>query len=485
MIRAMELHIVLEGRKDLSAQLARQLRAAIRAGRLAAGDQLPPSRLLAEQLQLGRKTVAEAYARLALDGMLVSRVGRGTFVAGTPAAPPYVAPPLAAPAASGQVARWNALPTPLRHVQPEGVSRYEFIGGYASKGPYPHEEWRRCVLAGLRDEAASHGRYVDAEGVPALRQAIAQFAGFTRGVRCQAGDILVTNGAQQALDLLARVLVAPGDVVTVEEPGYPPARLLFESQGARVVLVPVDPEGLVVDAIPPATRLVYVTPSHQFPLGMPLSAARRQALLERARALGAFVIEDDYDSAFRYAGLPQDSLQRLDGGACVVYVGTFSKVLTPSLRIGYLVAPPMLLAALATAKHLGDWHNATLNQHALAHFIGNGGLARHIRRCHAAYAARRERLLARIDGDLAPWLEAIPTTVGFHLSAWLRRPLDVDLLCRLARRIEVGIYPLAAFYAGTPQRQGLFFGFGAIDSIDIDAALDRLLRVLREIDAQA
>ena len=480
----MELHIVLDGRKDLSGQLYRQLREAIRSGRVAAGEQLPPSRLLAGQLKLARKTVAEAYGRLTLDGMLVSRVGRGTFVADVAPAVP-LAPAMTTPAGSAQVARWNALPTPLRHAQPEGVSRYEFIGGYASKAPFPHDEWRRCVLAALREESAAHGRYAETEGVAALRQAIAQFAGFTRGVRCEAGDVLVTHGAQQALDLIARVLVAPGDVVAVEEPGYPPARLLFESQGARVVPVPVDAEGIRVDAIPSDARLVYVTPSHQFPLGMPMSAARRQALLDLAHAQGAFLIEDDYDSAFRYTGAPQDSLQRLDRTGCVVYVGTFSKVLAPSIRVGYLVVPPALLTALVTAKHLTDWHNATLMQRALAHFIGNGGLARHIRRCHAAYAARRERLLARIHGDLAPWLEEIPAAVGFHLSVWLRRPTDVDLLCRLARRVEVGIYPLAAFYAAAPARQGLFLGFGAIDSIDIDAALDLLARIFRELDAQS
>jgi GntR family transcriptional regulator/MocR family aminotransferase len=480
----MELHIVVEGRNDLSGQLYRQLRDAIRAGRLGAGEQLPPSRLLSGQLKLARKTVAEAYARLTLDGLLISQVGRGTFVADVRHVAP-LAPVATAPAGEALMRRWSSLPTPLRHAMPEGVSRFEFIGGYASKSPFPQDEWRRCVLAALREETAGHGRYADTEGVPALRQAIAQFAGFTRGVRCNAGDVLVTHGAQQALDLVARVLVAPGDVVAVEEPGYPPARLLFESHGAQVALVPVDEEGIRVDEIPAAARLIYTTPSHQFPLGMPMSTARRQALLERAHVQGAIVIEDDYDSAFRYAGQPQDSLQQMDRTGSVAYVGTFSKVLMPEIRIGYLVAPPALLKAVTTAKHLTDWHNATLMQRALTHFIIDGALSRHIRRCHAVYGGRRERLLQRIGGDLAPWLEAIPTTVGFHLSAWLRHDTDVELLCRLARRVEVGIYSLSDFYAGPSQRKGLFFGFGAIDSIDIDAALDRLLRLFIEMEEGA
>jgi GntR family transcriptional regulator/MocR family aminotransferase len=480
----MELHIVVEGRKDLSGQLYRQLRDAIRAGRLGHGEQLPPSRLLSDQLQLSRKTVAEAYARLTLEGLLVSRVGSGTFVAGpNPPAMARQAPTV--PIGAARVQRWNGLPTPLRHPMPEGVSRYEFIGGYASRTPFPHDEWRRCVTAALRDDIATHGRYADTEGLPALRQAIAQFSGFTRGVRCDAGDVLVTQGAQQAIDLIARVLVAPGDIVAVEEPGYPPARLLFESQGARVALVPVDRDGIRVDLIPQDARLIYVTPSHQFPLGMPMSVARRAALLDHAHATGAMVIEDDYDSAFRYAGQPQDSLQRMDRTGCVVYVGTFSKVLMPEIRIGYLVAPPSLIKAVTTAKHLTDWHNPTLMQRALLRFIDGGALARHIRRCHAVFAGRRERLLAHMAGDLAPWLEAIPTTVGFHLSAWLKRDTDVDLLCRLARRMELGIYPLDGFHAAVPERQGLFFGFGAIDSIDIDAALDRLRGIFLELEEAA
>jgi GntR family transcriptional regulator/MocR family aminotransferase len=479
----MELHIVLQEKKDLAGQLYRQLRDAIRAGRLGSGEQVPPSRLLSAQLKLARKTVVEAYSRLTLEGLLVSRVGRGTFVADTGRTVQQAAS-VTVPAGTGPASRWSSLPTPLRRPMPEGVSRFEFIGGYASKSPFPHAEWRRCVLAALREEAPRHGRYADTEGVPELRQAIAQFVGLSRGARCQAGDIIVTNGAQQAIDLVARVLVKPGDIVAVEEPGYPPARLLFESHGARVVPIPVDTEGMQVEAIPADARLVYVTPSHQFPLGMLMSSNRRQALLDRAQRLGAIVIEDDYDSAFRYEGKSPDSLQAMDRTGCVAYVGTFSKILMPEIRTGYLIAPPALLAAVTTAKHLTDWHNVTLIQRALVHFMAQGELMRHIRRCHASYGARREHVLRRINGDLSPWLTAIPAEVGFHLSAWLRDDIDADLLCRLARRVEVGLYSLAPFYAGGQGRAGLFFGFGAIDSIDIDTAFDRLYRILLDIEAR-
>lgn len=477
----MELHIVLAGRKDLSGQLYRQLREAIRSGRLAAGAQLPPSRLLSEQLAVSRKTVAEAYSRLGLDKLLTSQVGVGTFVTALPAAAPMAAAPPAL-AAAAWLSRWDSLPAPLRHPAPEGVSRFEFIGGYASKAPFPDADWRRCVLGALRHGAGARGSYGATEGLPELRRAIARFAGYSRGVRCGADDVLVTNGAQQALDLVARVLVEPGALVALEDPGYPPARQLFESQGARIACVPVDAEGLRVDLVPAGTRLIYVTPSHQFPLGMPMSPPRRAALLARARALGAIVIEDDYDSAFRYDTQALDSLQSMDRDGIVAYVGTFSKVMLPEARIGYLVAPPPIRAAVATAKHLTDWHTATLLQGALASFIDSGALARHIRRCHAVYAGRRDKLLHRLTTDLAPWFEPVPTAAGLHLTALLRRDIDLALLCRLARRVDVGLYPIDGFYRQLAPRQGLLFGFGAIDTIDIDAALDRVRQILEELD---
>jgi GntR family transcriptional regulator/MocR family aminotransferase len=476
----MELHIVIQDKKDLTAQLYRQLRDAIQSGRLASGEKMPPSRLLAEQLGVSRKTVSEAYARLALDKLLVSQIGIGTFVnAGQPArVRQKTGNDLPSPAL---VKRWSTLATPLRHLSPEGQSRFEFIGGNNNKVPFLKEEWRRCVMKALRQGDETRGHYAQTEGLFALRQAVAGYAGFSRGVRCREQDIVITNGAQQALDLLARVLVDPGSTVAVEEPGYPPARQLFASQGAKVAGVPVDAEGMIVDAIPDGCRLIYVTPSHQFPLGMPMSLRRRRALLARAQAIGAIIVEDDYDSAFRYEGRPTDSLQSMDEHGLVAYVGTFSKVMLPEMRIGYLVAPAAILHAVLTAKHLTDWHSSTLMQQALADFIAAGHLQRHIRRCHKIYAGRREKLLRRLNGDLSPWLEPIPMTAGFHLTALLRRPVDLPHLLHLARRIEVGLYSNDGFYFETPPRPALFFGFGAIDTLDIDEALDRVRHVLEEL----
>ena len=476
----MELHVVITGKKDLAGQLVRQLRDAIRDGRLPADEQLPPSRLLAAQLQVSRKTVAEAYARLTFEKLLVGRVGVGTFVA------PQVAPrarhaPARPPASHAAVEKWRALDLPLRHPPVAGKARYEFIGGSPAIELFPHAEWRRCTLHALRENARTRALYGPAEGHPELREAIARHVGFARGVRCTPQDVVVTNGAQQALALLARVLVEPGATAVVEDPGYPQARLILEANGARVAGVPVDAEGLVVDAIPPDARLVYVTPSHQFPLGLPMSEARRRALLARAHEIGAIVVEDDYDSEFRYTGRPTDSLQGMDDTGNVALVGSFSKTVSPSLRLGYVIAPPAVAQAVANVKHLVDWHTPTQTQAALAKFMADGDLQRHIRRCHAAYAQRRERLLARFADDLAPWFELVPTSAGFHMAALARRAIDMPTLLNLARRVDVGLYPLAPFYRSTPAREGLLLGFGMIAAEDIDPALDRVRAVLEQM----
>jgi len=473
----MELHVVIEGDKDLTGQLYRQLKEAIRSGRLAPGEKLPPSRLLAEQLSLSRKTVAEAYTRLTYEKLLAGRVGSGTFVSdGLPSR--KATRPIPDLAGFAVAERWRSMQTPLRHPAPAGSSRYEYIGGAPSKSLFPQADWRRCVLHALRQSARSRGLYGETEGLPALRDSIARHVAFSRGARCAMEDIIVTTGAQQALDLVARVLVEPGCTVACEEPGYPPARQLFSAQGANVVGISVDAEGIRVDQIPDGTRLIYVTPAHQFPLGMPMSTSRRKALLARARDLGAIIIEDDYDSEFRYEGRPTDSLQSMDDHGTVAFVGTFSKTLSPELRLGYLIAPPAILQAVGTAKHLCDWHTSMPAQWALAKFIGDGDLLKHIRRCHAVYAERRELIMRRFNGDLSTWFDLIPATAGIHLAALCKRPIDMDTLFKLARRADVGLYGLDVFYHFSPAQQGLILGYGAIENADIDPSLDRLRDIL-------
>lgn len=478
----MELHLVIEGKRGLAEQIHRQLRDAIRSGRLAAGQQLPPSRLLADQLGVSRKTVAQAYAKLTLDRLIVAQVGAGTFVASRLS---LQSRPLSQEdLAGGAVTRlWQGVETPLRHPLPEARLRYEFIAGASSRRLFPEAEWRQCSLHGLRRSAMHRGFYAEPEGLLELRDAVSRHIGFSRGVNCRPDDLVITSGAQQALDLIARVLVEPGCVVAMEEPGYPLARMLLEAQGADVVPVSVDAEGLCVDRIPEGTRLVYTTPTHQFPLGMPMSMERRHALLERARELGAIVVEDDYDSEFRYEAQALEPLQTLDRWGLVAYIGTFSKSLSPELRLGYAIAPPALRTALVNAKHLCDWHTPTVLQWTLARFISDGHLLKHIRRCHEAFSERRAHLLARLSGDLSPWLDPLPAIAGYHLAVMLRRPMQVSQLCQLARRVEVGLYPLNDCYRHPSQESGLLVGFGAIEAEDIDPALDRVRGILEQLAA--
>ncbi|MFP5425188.1 MAG: PLP-dependent aminotransferase family protein [Gammaproteobacteria bacterium] len=476
----MELHIRLQGRKALADQLYQQLRAGIDSGHLAAGTQLPPSRLLAEQLGVSRKTVAEAYSRLTYENLLSAVVGRGTFIRPRQASLPSQAQTIAL-AAAESLTRWQQRATVLARSALDRPSRYDFIGGASIKSQFPFDQWRSCLQYALRRSQRHPERQFSAQGLPELREAIAHHIAFARGVHCSAADILVCNGAQQALDLIARVLIEPGCPVAMEDPGYPPARQLFLALGARLQSVPVDDEGLCVEQIADGTRLIYVTPSHQFPLGMPMSERRRAALLARAAELGALVIEDDYDCEFRYHGQASDALQRLDRHGLVAYVGTFSKTLLPELRLGYAVLPPAVLQAACVAKHLSDWHSPTLQQWALARFISEGHLSKHIRRCHEIYSARRARILARLDSDLAPWLTAVPANAGFHLSALASPGVDVELLTSLARKVEVGLYSLAPFFSEAPVRPGLALGFGAIELLDIDPALDRVRDTLQQL----
>jgi len=474
----MELHIRLQGRKGLADQLYQQLRAGIDSGHLAAGTQLPPTRLLAEQLGVSRKTVAEAYSRLTYDNLLSGVVGRGTFV--SPQRPLQTSQTQPVPlVAAASLERWQQRATVLTRPALDAPSRYDFVGGASSKAQFPYDQWRSCLQYALRRSQRHTQRQFSAQGLPELREAIAHHIAYARGVHCNASDVMVCNGAQQALDLIARVLIEPGCQVAMEDPGYPPARQLFLALGARLQSVPVDDEGMCVEQIADGTRLIYVTPSHQFPLGMPMSERRRTALLARAAELGALIIEDDYDCEFRYQGPGNDALQRLDPHGLVAYVGTFSKTLLPELRLGYAVLPPSVLQAACVAKHLTDWHSPSLQQWALARFISEGHLNKHIRRCHDVYSARRERILARLGSDLAPWLTAVPANAGFHLSALANPGVEVDLLVSLARKVEVGLYPLAPFFSEAPVRPGLLLGFGAIELLDIDPALDRVRDTLQ------
>ncbi|RIQ23853.1 aminotransferase-like domain-containing protein, partial [Jiangella rhizosphaerae] len=341
-------------------------------------------------------------------------------------------------------------------------------------------EWRPRRGAGRDREP---GGYADPAGHPDLRAAVARYVAYARSVRTGADDVVVTNGAQQALDLVARVLLAPGDVVAVEEPGYPPAREAFAAHGARVVGVPVDGEGLVVSRLPRAARLVYVTPSHQFPLGVAMSPRRRLDLLAWAGAHDAAVVEDDYDSEYRFADRPLEPLHALDAGGRVVYVGTFSKTLLPGLRLGFAVVPPSLRSAVRAARRLADGHGPVATEAALARFMDEGLLARHIRRTAKVYARRRSALLAGLAGELAPYVETVPSAAGLHVCALLRSGdrAVADAVAARARAAGVAVETLAAYRAEPGGPAGLVLGYGAIEADEVPVGLTALAAAFRAV----
>lgn len=480
----MDIHVNLHGRQDLTGQIYRQLRAGIVAGRLAAGMRLPSTRDLARQLGVSRKTTLDVFERLITEGYLRTRLGDGTFVADGLARVPHGDPAdQTSTATSASV--WQTMQVVLDTPRPPRVLPLDFVGGATDKALFPFEHWRRCINHALRVQARTVANYGTPAGEQELRLAISRYLAFSRSVLSNWQDVIVTHGAQQALDLTARVLVRPGDTVAVEDPGYPPARACFEALGARVVGVRVDAQGIVVDEVPAQARLVYVTPSHQFPLGMPMSLERRVALLEWAQRNRAVIVEDDYDGEYRFEGRPMEPLKSLDRTGLVAYVGTFSKTVYPELRVGYVVPPHALHAAISTAKQIGDWHTNTMTQVALAKFLLDGEFAKHLRRMHKHYAQRRKTLLAHLRGPLSRWLEPVVPAAGIHLSVRFRHDvlpgIGEDDVIAAAAGDSVGLYGLSRFYRDHDSERGLLFGYGAISVQAIDDALGRLARVFETL----
>ncbi|HYD51101.1 MAG TPA: PLP-dependent aminotransferase family protein [Gemmatimonadaceae bacterium] len=469
----MKLHISLVGRRDLSTEIFRQIRDAILGGVLRPGEALPASREMARQLDVARMTVTVAYERLTSEGYTTSRRRAGTFVSEQ----------VHAIARRGRAARsegslrprrvWQAIQ--LGASQPE-PPEFDFYPCSPDPALFPRRDWQRVVGRVLRTHPSALGVYGDHAGHPELREAIARRIAVSRGIPATADDVIVTNGTQQALDLLTRVLLDRWDRIAVEDPGYLSARRLFESSGLRVSGVRVDGEGIVVAAIPRRARAVYVTPSHQYPLGVAMSLPRRQALLAWAQHHGAAIIEDDYDSEYRFGGRPLDPLQALDVAGRVLYVGSFSKTLWPSLRLGFIVAPPSLRSAVHKAKAVSDWHTSSLDQLALARFIEEGSFAAHLRRMRAIYRERHERVSSILARDFADHLDVIPSATGLHVCALARRA-SVERIAAVAGRARaagVACFPLAHFAVGRRRRSGLVIGYGSVATARIEEGLHRL-----------
>ena len=466
----MDLFLDPEAGKPLTAQLYEQLRRAITGGRLLPGDLLVPSRQLADELRVSRHTVTTAYGRLVAEGYAEGRAGGGSVVASASPAAPKRAGPAAALGPSPRFAGWS----PYFRPPPYGC-RFDLRPGLPDPALFPAAQWRRRVAAAI---AAENSLYGDPAGKIRLRRAIAGWVARSRSVAASEDTVVITCGAQHAIDLVSRVLLEPGDCVAVEDPGYTPAARLFGALGARVVGVPVDDQGLMVDLLPPAARIVYVTPSHQYPLGMTMSMPRRRALLRWAERHDAAVIEDDYDTEFRYVDRPLEPLQALDADGRVVYIGSFSKNFSPSVRLGFAVAPQPLAEPIAALRQLIDWHPPIATQTALAGFIDDGLLDKHIRRSRRVYAERHHILTEALSGSLAGHLKARTPNAGLHVAALLREGLCEKEVLRAAARhgiVTSGLHD--CFHTGLAQ-SGLLIGFGTVSSTGLQAALRTLGRIL-------
>jgi GntR family transcriptional regulator/MocR family aminotransferase len=435
--------------------------------------QLPATRQLARLLKVSRNTALAAYDLLLAEGYLEARHGSGTYVAELRPQP--------AAAARGSAGAAHLLNPVWREaartmLPPQSPTwRFDFRVGLPDLRPFPFELWRRLNARALRQTARRPAEYGPPQGDEALRAAIAAHVSFARAVACTAEDVIVTAGAQQAFDLLARVLVIPGrSTVAVEDPGYPPVRSAFAVAGAHVAPVPVDAEGLVVEALPREARVVCVTPSHQFPLGVALSARRRIALLDHARRHDAVIVEDDYDGEFRFGGRPLDALRTLDADARVFYVGTFSKSLFPGLRMGFIVAPGWARPALAAARQCSDWHSSAPAQQALAAFIAEGHLARHVRRMRRLYGERRETMVQALQREAGDRVTVVGSPAGLHLALALHGRLDAHEVAAHAAAAGVGVEPLANYAQRPPGLNGLVLGYGLAEPREITAGI-RLL----------
>jgi GntR family transcriptional regulator/MocR family aminotransferase len=473
--------------RRLSRPLHRQVydgyRQAILDGRLRPGQRLPSTRTLARDLAVSRIPVITAFEQLTAEGYVESRVGAGSFVS---ASLPDSAPvPRGKPSPK---ARPGPRHVPASHLVSASEPWLDLRGPFRVSHPaldeFPADLWARLVARHARRMSPRHMMYGDPMGLPALREALAAHLGTVRSVACTADQIMIVTGSQQALALSAQSLLVPGDPVWLEEPGYGGALDALTLAGARVVPVPVDREGLDVGAgIERAAeaKAAYVTPSHQYPLGVIMSAARRLQLLDWARRQGAWLFEDDYDSEYRYDGQPLASLYGMDDDERVLYVGTFSKVLFPALRVGYLVIPRDLVARFRRFRGAMDISTAPLHQAVLAEFISEGHFARHLRRMRGIYAERRRVLEDAIHREIGDGAEMVGDHAGMHVVLKLpkKKAGDREIAVRAAKR-GISAIPLSSCYNGRRVEPGLILGYGSTHLAEIPSAVRRLAALISD-----
>lgn len=462
-------------------QICDGYRARILEGNLRAGQQVPSTRELASELGVSRIPVLNAYAQLLAEGYFESRVGSGTFVSRSlperfvSSTVPGSALPRDGTGHRAVAGRAAKLPPYRRPPWVSGCGAFNL--SQPALEAFPVRIWSNMIARRSRGMDVAALLYGGPMGLEELRDAIASYLRTARGVHCDAGQIMIVSGSQQALDLSARVLLDPRKPVWIEEPGYWLVQHILKAAGCRLVPVPVDQEGLDVAAgirFCPKARAAYVAPSHQFPLGVTMSASRRLKLLQWAQSAGSWIIEDDYDSEYRYESMPISSLQGLDRHSRVIYIGTFSKVLFPSLRLGYLVIPLDLVERFAAVRHAMDICPSHFHQAVLADFIRDGHYSRHLRRMRQLYAERRSALVESIRKEFGSALELLGTEAGMHLCIALPKGVSDVALSFEAAKQKLWLWPLSPCYLDGGPRQGFILGFGNTPAEEMPAAVRRL-----------
>ncbi len=472
-------------RRPLQLQVGDAFRSAIVNGNLRPGEQIPSTRSLASELGISRIPVLNAYAQLLAEGFFETRVGAGTFVSSS--LPNQLARSEDRDARSARVRRMTRAiarrTSFLPHYTPPAWTRGQ--GPFSLSQPavhdFPFRVWSNLVSRYCRNLRLTALQYGDPMGHEELRKAVGTYLRASRGVMCEWQQIMIVSGSQQALDISARVLLEVGSSVWIEDPGYWLARQVFAAGGCRLVPVPVDDEGLNVAAGIERCRkprAIYVTPSHQFPLGGTMSASRRFQLLDWVQTSGSWIVEDDYDSEYRYHTKPIASLQGLDRNSRVIYIGTFSKVLFPAMRVGYVVIPSDLVDHFVAVRHAIDVSPPHLYQAVLADFINEGHFSRHVRRMRLAHGERREVLVDCINKELGSAFQICGAAAGLHLTLRLPRGYRDVAVSERAARQNLWLWPLSPSYFGPTSQQGLILGFGGMTAGGIPHAVRRLRAIL-------
>ena len=471
----------------LHRQLYEALREAILTGRFVAGIRLPSTRKLATELGVSRNTVINAFEQLQAEGFIETHTGAGSYIATLPPSPLLSPTQGTLPTTVVSAGKLSAYAKRLNTGQPRPTGQYHlaFTPGIPELKQFPVKTWARLLSQHWRHVDNNLLSYAPAAGHWPLREAIAEYLQACRAVQCSAEQVLITCGAQQALDLCARLLLDADDTVWFEEPGYLGARGALSATGAKLMPVPVDDAGMTISATAssqPNPRLIYVTPSHQYPTGVTMSLQRRLDLLSFARQNKTWVIEDDYDSEFRYRGRPLASLQGLAKGGNVIYIGTFSKVLMPALRLGYIVLPKPLVPTFEKARSFIDTHPPTATQVTLNHFIREGHFAAHIRRMRRLYEHRQSVLLEQIDKQLSDFLTSTPNDAGMHLLASATETIDDQRMAQIATQTGLQLRALSSYFIDKTDQSGFVLGYAGFGDDEISAGISQLKKLFETLN---